>query len=228
MVLGLVHARDEVARDCPRALDVHDADNPAHVGPDLSERRFELAPSQPPRSTIPHFRAGRGCRGGEFALVQARVVRHHAREAEAALGNATRRPRMAARRRLIVEVAEHRVGERFAVARRNEHPGHPGLDQLGISAHPGRNDRKPARHRLENRIRHPFRQRGQDEAVQAAHDLRDVGTLAGEPDPFANPGAIQQSARLFAQSAVPNQDESKLLRRSGLVARAPGRTRAPD
>ncbi len=39
MVLGLVHARNEVARDRPRARDVHDADNAAHDGSGLSGGR---------------------------------------------------------------------------------------------------------------------------------------------------------------------------------------------
>ncbi len=49
VVLRLVHARDEIARDRPRALQVHDADDAAHIASALSEGRPASRRAQAPR-----------------------------------------------------------------------------------------------------------------------------------------------------------------------------------
>src|SRR5207244_11890753 len=79
-----------------------------------------------------------------------------------------------------------------------------------------RDDGKPCRHRLENRVRYAFGKRGEHEAVQATQELRHVRALACEPGELPKAGLRQYRLRLLLERALTHYDQSQMIRRGRL------------
>ena len=99
-----------------------------------------------------------------------------------------RRLRVAVCGRPIAEVVENGPGERIGVSRANQRARHSRFDELDVAPDTSCDDRKARRHRLENRVGHAFGERGQHEAVQPTHELRNIGAFASEPGEVSNTG----------------------------------------
>jgi hypothetical protein len=59
---------------------------------------------------------------------------------------------------------------------------------------------QPAGHGFEDGIRDAFGQRRQHEAIQAPHDIRHIGALAGQPGQVGSAGLLQDGLALGAQA----------------------------
>src|SRR3989442_8524406 len=77
-----------------------------------------------------------------------------------------------------------RFRQRLRVAVRNEKAVFALAHQLGISAHPCRDDRQPGRHRLHQRVREAFRARAEARRLAAREDRGHVQAVTEQEDAF--------------------------------------------
>ena len=109
----------------------------------------------------------------------------------------------------VMEIVEDSGGHRVAVGGRDQPAGQSFHDQLGIAAHSRRDDRQPARHSLKNRVRDALGERGQDEAIETAHDVGNVAPLARQPCQLAQSGLGQDTFDLGPQRTIAHHDETQ-------------------
>jgi hypothetical protein len=97
------------------------------------------------------------------------------------LSSARSRPAALRRERRIAEQPADRRRAPFGVTPRKEQTLPLVPHDLAVAADGGHDRRKPARHRLQQRQRRRFAQRGEGEGVRGAHQVGDVGADAQEP-----------------------------------------------
>src|SRR4029434_492856 len=98
--------------------------------------------------------------------------------------------------------ASDRVGERRRVARGYQETGDAVLDDLGAAPRRRRHGGKAQRHGIEEGIRHPFDDGGENEAIEALEKRGDVALLAEQPHRVPEPKIGDAPLELAAQVAV--------------------------
>ena len=106
-----------------------------------------------------------------------------------------------------------RLGEVLRISRRDEHPGFAFDDLLGHSTNSRRDHREPCRHRLEDGHGHALGGARQREDVRRGEQLRDVMTLAGEPDAV---GKAEPSNLVLEPRPVGPLADDHCIERAGL------------
>jgi hypothetical protein len=88
-------------------------------------------------------------------------------------------------------------------------PGVSFVHQFGIATNRSRHYRQATCHGFQDCIRDTLGERRQDEEVQAAHDLRHVGTLTGKPNKRIRPGLAQNMRHLLTKYPVSDHHKSQ-------------------
>ncbi len=135
-----------------------------------------------PRNTSGRAGGTRLAMAARQAVVEIQVVVHHDIQPKAPPRDLPRQDSMTPGHLAVQAILTDRGRHRMRVGGWYQHSAPALFHELGVASDTGRHYWQAARHRFQKGVRHAFSERGQNEQVETAHELRNVVPRSCEPD----------------------------------------------